>query len=68
MGLGETKNIKISSLDFITENWTFIPNGLQLANPNFNGPGFRATSPDNRTRASCLKDAFSQKVTLCVLT
>ena len=27
MGLGETKNIKISSLDFITENWTFIPNG-----------------------------------------
>ena len=38
----------------------------QLANPNFNGPGFRATSPDNRTRASCLKDAFSQKVTLCV--
>ena len=33
MGLGETKNIKISSLDFITENWTFIPNGPAVSKP-----------------------------------
>ena len=68
MGLGETGNIKISNLDFITENWSLFLLDRQLANPNFSGPGFKATSPDRRTRTSCLKDAFSQKVTLCVLT
>ena len=67
MGLSETKNIKISSFNFFTKSWAFIPNG-PTANPNFIGPGLRATSPDNRTRASCLKDAFSQNVTLCDLT
>ena len=38
MGLGETKNIKISSLDFITENWTFIPNGPAVSKPKLQWP------------------------------
>ena len=60
---------KTSKLPVLTSSQRIEPLFLmdrQLAKPNFSGTGLSVTSPDNKTRTSCLKDAFSQNITLCL--
>ena len=38
MGLSETKNIKIASFDFITENWALVPNGPAVSKTHLQHP------------------------------
>ena len=38
MGLSETKNIKISSFNFFTKSWAFIPNGPTVSESKLHWP------------------------------
>ena len=38
MGLSDTKNIKISSFNFFTKSWAFIPNRLAVSESKLHWP------------------------------